>query len=607
MSELAETTQFLAAREPWSLLPAHRVAGFASLAVGSYARRGTVVLAAGASPATMHLVRSGAIEVRDADGVLVTHEEEGACFGQASIIEERPSRFTFTAIEDTLLWSFDAQVVSELVAVPEVRRFFTGSRLGDAIAQVPEAGPVLQAKVADMLTRSPVSIDVGATVGDAARVMHAERISAIIVLGHDRLAGILTDRDLRTVVAEGIDYATPLGQVMSTTPFTIASDALALDVLLMMVEHRIHHLPVLDGDGVVGMVTSGDLMRLERSSPLYLVGDLARQRDVAGLASVMGRVPLLVGRLLRQDATAEDITRIVSRTTEALWQRLAELAEDHLGPPPVPYCWVALGSLARQEQALGSDQDHAMILSDDADADHDGYFSRLAGFVTDALVECGFPRCNGGAMATTPQWRRPLAQWARQFNRWLSTPTPEAVLNSSIFFDMRPVHGDRSLAAALQRHVLGAAPGSTRFLGHLAAHANDIEVPIGFLRGFVVEKQGEHRDRLDIKRGGITPIVDVARLYALRWGLPQVGTRARLAAAADHGVEVGNLLDAHEFLGYTRLHHQGLRVAAGEAPDNFISPTALSDFERRHLRDAFAIVGRAQSALKVSFQSHVLS
>lgn len=607
MSELAETTEFLAARQPWSLLAPARVASLARRAIGSYARRGTVLLSAGSSPGAMHVVRSGAVEVRDADGVLITHEEAGACFGQASIIEARPSRFTFTAIEDTLLWSFDTETVTELIADPRVRAFFTDTRIGDAVSQVPEAGPVLQSKVEDMLTRAAVTIGVDGSVGDAARAMDAAGISAIMVMDGDRLAGILTDRDLRRVVADGIPGSTRLDDVMSHAPFTISSDALALDVLLALVEHRIHHLPVLDGDRVVGMVTSGDLMRLERSSPLYLVGDLARQSDVDGLAEVMGRTPLLIGSLLRQDATAEDITRIVSRTTDALWQRLIELAEETLGPAPVPYCWVALGSLARQEQALGSDQDHAMILSDDATHDQDGYFSDLARYVADGLVECGFPLCEGEAMSTTPQWRQPLSAWGRQFQHWLASPTADAVLNSSIFFDMRPVYGDHALAAALQQRVRATARDSTRFLGHLAAHADDVDVPIGFLRGFVVERHGEHRDRLDIKRGGIMPIVDVARLYALRFGLPQVGTRARLAAAAQHGVEVDNLLDAHEFLGYTRLRHQGRQVAAGLPPDNFISPGDLSDFERRHLREAFAIVRRAQAALKVTFQTHVLT
>ncbi|GAA4904852.1 cyclic nucleotide-binding/CBS domain-containing protein [Tessaracoccus lubricantis] len=608
MSELAETTQFLAAREPWSLLAPVQIESFARRAVGQYVRRGEVVLAAGQAPLAMFVVRSGAIEIVDADGVLIDHDEQGDCFGQSSILEERPSRFTFTAIEDSLLWSFAPEVVRELVAFPEVRRFFTEARLGDVVRHAPGGGPVLQVPVREMITRSPVTIDVGHTVRRAAQAMAEHRISAIIVTrGDGDLAGILTDRDLRRVVAEAIDPDTALSSVMSEQPFTIDAEALALDVLLSLVQHKIHHLPVLEDGRVVGMVTSGDLMRLERSSPLYMVGDLARQDDVPGLVKVMGRVPALVGRLLRQDATAEDITRIISRTTEALCQRVAEMAEAELGAPPVPYAWVALGSLARQEQALGSDQDHAFILSDEARPEHDHYFAALAEYVTAALVACGFPRCRGEAMATDPRWRVPLRQWQRTFSGWLAAPTSEAVLNSSIFFDMRPVHGDQTLYTSLQQHVLRAAPGSTRFLGHLAKHANDAEVPVGFLRGFVVEKRGEHRDRLDIKLGGINPIVDVARIYALRWALPQVSTRARLAAAAEHGAEVDNLLDAHEFLGYTRLQHQGRLVAAGREPDNHIDPAALSDFERRSLRDAFVIVGKAQTALTVAFQTQYIS
>ena len=607
MSELAETTQFLAAREPWSLLQPSQIASFAKRAVGRYVRRGDVVLAAGAAPTAMFLVRSGAVEIVDADGNLVDHDEQGACFGQSSIIEERPSRFTFTAIEDSLLWSFAPEAVRELVAIPEVRRYFTESRLSDATRHVPDGGPVLQVPVSEMITRAPITIGVDATVGDAAGNHGRATGFAILVMEGDQLAGIITDRDLRRVVARNVSPTSPLVDTMSRDPYRIDRDALALDVLLMLVEHKIHHLPVMDGDKVLGMVTSGDLMRLERSSPLYLVGDLARQQDVAGLARVMDRIPKLVGRLLRQDATAEDISRIVSRTTEALWQRLLEIGEAKLGAPPVDYCWVAMGSLARNEQALGSDQDHALILSDEATPEHDAYFAELAEFVTASLEESGFPRCKGDAMATNPEWRKPLAEWQRQFTNWLAAPTSEAVLNSSIFFDMRPIHGDHQLFTALQQRVLRTAPTSARFLGHLAKHANDAEVPIGFLRGFVVEKRGEHRDRLDIKLGGINPIVDVARIYALRWGLPQVSTRARLLAAAEHGAEVENLLDAHEFLGYTRLQHQGALVAAGEQPNNFINPEDLSDFERRHLRDAFTIVGKAQSALTVAFQTQFIS
>lgn len=606
MSELAEVTGFLGARLPWSLLGAGRVSTFAARAEASYARRGEVVLAAGAVPEAMFVIRSGAMEVREADGQLVTHEEVGACFGQSSILESRGSRFTFVAAEDTLLWSFDADVVRELALIPQVGRFFTDSRLRLAgERKVPEGGPVLQVPVADLIGRDPITIGSTASVRHAAQLMNEHQVSAVLVTREDRLVGILTDRDLRKVVAHGIPGGAPIRTIMSLSPLTVPPDALALDVLLSLVENGIHHLPVVDGDRLVGMVTSGDLMRLEQASPLFVVGDLARQSDVPGLAQVMRKVPSLVARLLRQDATAADITKIISSTTEALWHRLAELAEDRLGPAPVPYCWVALGSLARHEQALGSDQDHAFILSDEARPEHDEYFAQLASFLTDALEACGFPRCKGGVMATN--WRQPLAAWTTTFSGWLASPTAKAVLNSSIFFDLRPIHGDFDLAETLLRRVRGSAGNASRFLGHLAAHANDVEVPLGFWRGLVVEKRGGHRDRLDLKHGGITPIVDVARIYALRWALPHTGTRARLAAAAPHGARVENLLDAHEHLSYLRLRHQGHLLAQGAPPDNHLAPADLSEFERRSLRDALWFVSQAQKALTVTFQTQFIS
>lgn len=608
MSELAEVAAFLAAHAPFTSLSAGQLARLSRSAEAVYARRGQEIVRAGAGVPTMFVVRSGAVEVRSATGALMTHHEEGSSFGQASILEGRSARFTFTAYEDTLLWRFDHETVAFLDSIGPVHTYFTQSRLTEAMRPESELGrSVLQTSVADMVAGDPVSISSGATIRDAARLMEDRRVSAVLVTRDERLVGILTDRDLRRTVARSIPGDTQLREVMSLSPTTISSDGTALDVLLTLITRRIHHLPVVDDGSLTGMVTAGDLMRLERSSPLYIVGDLARRDDLQGLSEVMSKVPHLVTALLRQEATAADISAIISRTTDALWRRLAVLAEQRFGPPPVPYCWIALGSLARNEQALGSDQDHAFVLSDDASPEHDAYFARLAEFLSDALVACGYPRCRGDVMPTNPAWRRPIGQWRQVFSQWLAAPTAEAVLRSSIFFDLRPVHGEEELATQLHQRVLAAAPHSPRFLGHLASHAGDIDVPLGFLRGLVVEKHGSHHDRLDIKHGGITPIVDVARLYALRWSLPMVGTRERLRAAAVHGAATANLLDAHEYLSYARLRHQGRQIMAGEQPDNHLAPGQLTDFEQRTLRDAFWYVSQAQRGLAVTFQTQFMS
>jgi CBS domain-containing protein len=201
-------------------------------------------------------------------------------------------------------------------------------------------------------------------------------------------------------------------------------------------------------------------------------------------------------------------------------------------------------------------------------------------------------------MATNPRWRTTVDEWRRHFARWSAEPDPEAVLHAAIFHDMRHLAGDPRLTAEVRR--LAASSVSTRLLGHLGAQALRMSPPLGFFRGFVLEREGEHRDTLDIKRG-IAAVVQVARVHALRAGSTALSTRSRIAAAAKSGAidedTAADLAAALELMSYRRLHHQVAQSRAGERPDNHLAPKNLTDRERRHLKDAFAIVRSAQQQL----------
>ena len=225
-----------------------------------------------------------------------------------------------------------------------------------------------------------MAVATSATVHEAAKVMSEHRVSSLLVMDGERLAGILTDRDLRTrVLAAGVDPGVGVTGVMTADPVTGGVDALAFEVLLEMVARHIHHLPIVDAAGrPVGIVTATDLLRLEQANPVYLAGDIARQPDVAGVARVSTRLPQVVQALVEQDASADDIGRVITAVGDAVERRVIALAEAELGPPPVPYCWVALGSRARLEQALAADQDNAIILDDAMRPEHAAWFEALA-------------------------------------------------------------------------------------------------------------------------------------------------------------------------------------------------------------------------------------
>jgi CBS domain-containing protein len=618
--ELSEIRDFLAHHEPFDSLPREVLDELPGLMTVQYFRRGTKLIARGRDNHELFVLRSGAADVHDEHGSFVDRGGAGSCFGSITLTQGNPSTFEVTAIEDSLALLLGADDFRRLCEEhPEVDAFFDAqraSRMRGAVEslQLSSTGSaILKTHVRDIVRRSPVAVDSSASVREAAGVMAEHGVSSLLVMEGERLAGILTDRDLRNrVLAADVDPGVGVTQVMTVDPVTGQLDALAFEVLLEMVGRHIHHLPIVDGAGrPMGLVTTTDLLRVEQANPVYLAGDIAKQGDVAGVARVSGRLPQVVQSLVDQDASADDIGRVVTAVGDAVERRLLTLAEADLGPPPVPYCWVALGSRARLEQALAADQDNAIVIDDTMLPEHEEWFAVLAQRVTDDLAACGYPRCPGDVMATNVRWRQPLAQWRREFTSWLTQPVPDAVLRASIFFDMRPVHGEANLHARLTAHVLTTSPTSRLFLAHLAKQATRNEPPVGFFRGFVLQKAGEHRDHLDIKRGGIGAVVELARVHALSIGSGALNTQARIAAARGAGVlgaeRADDLRDAFEFISYVRLRHQAAQVRRGEPTDNFVAPNDLSSFDKRHLREAFGIVRAAQSTLAHKYPMHYIS
>jgi CBS domain-containing protein len=382
-------------------------------------------------------------------------------------------------------------------------------------------------------------------------------------------------------------------------------------VLLELVRRNIHHLPLVAAGRAVGMITATDLLQLEHANPVHLVGEVAKAADPAAVAEVAVRLAELVSSLVRQGTTAHDASRVVTSVGDAVEQRLLMLAEAELGAPPVPYAWLTLGSRARFEQALGPDQDHALVLHDDARPEHDAWFAALAERVADGLERAGYPRCRGEKMATNPRWRMSSSAWQDQLTRWMTTPTPQAVLESSVFFDLRHQYGDASLTAALRDLQRETAPRSPLFLAHLAAHVCKRQPPLGFFRGLVVDRSGEHRDTLDIKRGGLLVVAELGRLHGLAAGSASTGTLARLEDAAAEGrispPLAADLRDAWEFLAHLRLVHQADCVRTGRPPDNHLAPSSLSSFEQRHLKAAFGVIRDAQGAVAQRYPVRALS
>lgn len=602
--ELQEVRDFLARHAPFDTLPPEVLARVPRDCTLRYARRGTVVLDAGEEGAGLYVVRSGSVDVVDEAGGLLERVGPGGAFGMSSLLDRRPTRHRCTATDDTLIVVLGRDAFDALARdhAPFLS-FYAAThhdRLSRAIANLQQAASgrtVLGGRVRELVSRDTVTTEPEATIAEAAATMSAAGVSSVVVVDSTGVRGIVTDRDLRNrVLATGRDPRSPVQEVMTSPAVTVRGDAPVFEAMLEMVGRGIHHLPVLDDAGApLGVVTTTDLVRLESSNPVYLAADVARQSSLGSVVDLAQRIPSVLGDLVDRDVSAGDITRVVTAMGDAVRRRVVSLAAAELGPPPVPYSWVVLGSVAREEEALSADQDHALVI---AEPGHDEWFARLADRVTAVLEDGGWPRCPGGVMATNPRWRLTVEEWRGQLASWSREPEPQAVLDVAIAYDMRHLSGDPQLTEAVRRAATASV--SERLLGHLAAQALRMRPPLGFFGGLVLDHEGRHRRTFDIKRG-IGAVVQLARVYALRTGSPDLSTRGRLAAAQDAGIldreTTSDLMDALELMSYWRLRHQVAQSRAGSAPENHLSPDELTGHQRRHLKDAFAIVRSVQQQM----------
>src|SRR6266567_3762203 len=555
------------------------------------------------------VVRSGSAEIIH-HGRVLDLLGPGELLGHASMISGLPTGFEARAAEDTVCYRISADVIRPLLARPDVLRFVARSIVARSNAEgtvaVAPAEPVsdpVQSRVGTLIRQPPLLCQGSEPIREAARRMTEQSASAVLV-PHGHSFGIVTDRDLRTrVIAAGLSPGEPVSAIMTEPAYTVTAGRLGGDVLLDMLERNVHHIPVLSPAGqVLGVVDDGDLVAAEGRKPLLLRRAIALAESPADLTVAAAGLDPVTIALHDARVTAEHLTAVRSVVLDALTRRLVELAVRDAGPPPVPFTWFALGSLARREAAPSSDVDSALAWGDDASGaearEVADYLGRVTQAVDEGLRACGMSPDAHGASAANPIFARSLASWHRAARSLSEDPTQEkALILVSVLADSRPVWST------------SGAPGGGLWEGQpnpdllrlLARFALSFRPPTGFLRDFVVEHSGERRGQLDIKHGGMIPIVDLARWAGMAAGVASASTRERLRAAEAAGTmdsaEAQTLTEAFGFIFSLRLDHQVEQLRRGEEPDDFIDPKTLNPLARSYLREAFRAVASVQANL----------
>ncbi|MBA4290502.1 MAG: cyclic nucleotide-binding protein [Pseudomonas sp.] len=545
----------------------------------------------------------------------------GECFPLAALIGERATRTEHLAAEDTFCLLLNKAAFVKLFSLSNPLRDFALRGVSSLLDQVNQqvqmravetlgAQYSLDTRLGELAMRNPISCAPDMPLREAVKLMHEQHVGSIVIANPARKPlGIFTLRDLRRVVADGVDLAQPIEQLMTQSPFHLPPDASAFDAAMAMTERHIAHVCLVENDQLCGVISERDLFSLQRVDLVHLARTIRHAGRVETLAALRSEVRQLVDSMLAHGASSTQITQLITLLNDHTVCRVIELTLEDMGDPGIPFTWLVFGSEGRSEQTLHTDQDNG-ILFEAADAAEAaairGRLLPLAHEINLRLAQCDFSLCKGNIMAGNPELCLSRQEWSQRFNSFVLQATPENLLASSIYFDLRAVWGDPHGCEQLRQGLLDMVAGNSLFQRMLANNALQQRPPVGMFRDFVVARKGAEKDTLDLKVQGLTPFVDGARLLALANGIAACNTLERLRALVQQGVieaqDGGAYEEAYHFIQQARMQQHQQQARNALPYSNRVDPDNLNHLDRRILRESFRQAQRLQSSLSVRYQ-----
>jgi len=618
---------FLKEYPPFNLLPKEDILKISANVVVKFLPDKTILFKIGEMPPPMfYIVNEGAIHLHQEDGQMVDHCDEGDVFGIRPLLAESPYLLTAQSSEDTILYCIRTEdFLPYLAHHPRILAFLASNfAVGagnmffkKAISGKPDSYQNSENVFTELFAidshKSPIYCHIQNSIQEAAVMMAIHQIGSIVVCDEEvKPIGIVTDKDLRIkVVAGEIRKKDNISYIMSAPVVCVKPGLSIAELQILMIKNRINHLAVTQ-DGtiqskLIGVISEHDLVVQQADNPSILIREIRKSLSGEQLRSVRDKVERLIKKYLEQDVSIVFITQVVSSINDEIIQQTIRISESKLGKElykDIKYCWLTLGSEGREEQLLRTDQDNALIyIQDDSIPDIKERCLKLASEVTKILNIVGYEYCPANMMASNPAWCQSVEEWQQTFHRWIYQPGEKEIMMCTIFFDYRPVYGDRSLTTSLTNFIFDTLDKQEVFLHLLAKNALENPPPLSFFRNFIVEKNGDHKDSFDIKLRAMMPLTDAARLLTLASrNTVEQNTIKRFLALANMEPKNSELYrmaaDAYEILIRIRTKHGFKKGDSGR----YIQPDDMDKMDRLLLRNAFQPIDELQKMIKVRFQ-----
>lgn len=591
---------FDAANAPFDRLTSQEVETLRAALDIAYFRPGETIISQNAPAGALFVVIKGTVEERDGGDLLALLGPKDS-FDSRALVHGK-SGHAFVAREETLCYTCPKNVTLNLIQNnPRFASFFyreISHKLDELVRDEEERrfGSLMRARVSELFLHPPAFIDASDTIEAAGHMMREIDSNALFVRDGERI-GIITGMNLsKAVVLRRQPVETPVREFAHFDVVTLRPDDFVSAALVLMTKRNKRRVAVHDGERYIGILEDIDLLGFLAGSAQVVAGRIDRASGMGDLAVAARETAAQVRTLRRQGVMVEVIGEVVSDLNGRLLSRLFEMAapdEIHAGG-----CLLVMGSEGRSEQTVRTDQDNGLILAGPVDkAALDAFRIDFSG----ALADFGFPPCPGNVMVRNPVWSKPLSDYLADFRRWVALPDEAAHMNVAIFYDARAVGGDARLLTEAKAALIDLVRGEQVYLAHFAHAVDAFATPIGLFNNLVTsEGKG---DALDLKKGGIFPIVHGVRSLAIEHGLLETATDKRIARLCDINVLQAafarELRETFHFLLMLRLDGQ-LAASAG-ASGTLVRPSSLSSMERGLLRDAFQVVKQFRALIRRHF------
>ena len=587
----------------------------------------------------LYVIKSGLVEIAvlTPGGVemIVDYRKEGSFFGGTPIFTDGGYTAGARTAKETECYLIPQSILIKTAEnYPHITEYFNkaiysrirnlysdmvSDHTQNALTQM-EAYP-FKKRLSEIMSTPVETCSPEATAREIARRMTKRGISAMLVCDKkSKLAGIITEHDLvaKVLSRDSADGNTSLARdIMTPKPFTMSPDTFMYEATTFMMGHKIKHMPVLDRDEIVGIITLQDLMKYRSQKSMLLVGSVSKARTIEDLIGAREEIVKVARALMSETRSHVETMEIISYIHHRIIRRCYEIVLEDMkrqgkSLPDIRFCFIIMGSGGRKEMLLGPDQDNGFIyenFADDRVDEVDAFFIPFAEKLVAALARIGYPRCKGNVMVSNPLWRGRLNEWKARVSDWIKVPEPQKVRYSSIFFDFMPIAGEASLCQDLRDIVHYQIKNNPIFLYHMMELDFKHKVPISLLGRFSLSREKEHKGTLSLKQAGSIFIVDCVRMFLLEQQIDATTTTERLDQLVKLNIfnpeTAEHIKAAFEAFTFLRLRNEISLIDQGKFPTHYLDPYALTKNEQDLLKEAFRVASKLQDSTKRHFSKLV--